>query len=275
MKIVPGKRIKDYPSALRLALSEAGAENMQSSVLDLFTPLIEASKLTSEAQKSLNAAIRSRYKGNPVWSGSRWYIPVPKPGFDFRGTPRLILEIQAYLVAAGEVDTATHYYTLSLVGPVGKSETISLPIIFLQALLDQDLGRFNILARSQGLTTWDIPGFKPVEIRDDWLQRLVKVLQKKSVADWLLDFGTAGRSVMPLVAGTLFGITFRETTPVPPLGQQPWTYDSLIQALQAMAYNFSEAKQMVDRALPTLRPEMTLEEALRYVLQYSTQGGQA
>jgi hypothetical protein len=91
----------------------------------------------------------------------------------------------------------------------------------------------------------------------------------------LLDFGSAGRSVAPLVVGTLLGMQFRETTPAPPIGQQRWTYDNLIQSLQAMAYTPTEAKKMVDQVLPYLRVEMTLEEALRCVLQYSTQGGQA
>ena len=275
MKVIHGRKIKDYKEAVGIAYSEAGAGKMEPTVVDLFATLVDVTKFSSEAQKSINTAIRSRYRGNPTWSGTRWYVPVAKPGFDFRGTPRLTFDILTYLVASGDVDTTTHYYAVSLVGALGKAETMVLPLVILQAMLDDDLSRFAILARSNGYTTWDVPGFKATDIQDAWFNRLSEVLKRKSVASWLLDFGSAGRSVVPLVVGTLLGMQFRENTPAPPIGQQRWTYDNLIQSLQAMAYTPTEAKKMVDQALPYLRVEMTLEEALRCVLQYSTQGGQA
>jgi hypothetical protein len=272
MKAMPGKQIKDYQEAFNLAFSEAGAEKMQITTYDLFASLIDVNKLSPEAQKSINAAVRARYRGNPTWSGIHWYVPVAKPGFDFRGTPRLIFDVQTYMVASGKVDTTTRDYEVSLIGPLGKEENIVLPMVLLQALLDNDLRRFAILARSNGYTTWDVPGFKPIEIQDAWLSQLSAVLKRKSVAAWLLDFGSAGESVQPLVVGTLLGMLFRENTPPPPVGQQSWTYDILVQSLQALAYTPGESKKMVEQTQPNLKAEMTLEAAVRCVLQYNAQG---
>jgi surfactin synthase thioesterase subunit len=59
-----------------------------------------------------------------------------------------------------------------------------------------------------------------------------------------------------------------------PLGQQRWTSEQLLSALEGMAYQVSEAKEMVARAMPYLRADQTLEEALRVILQNEGKGGQ-
>ena len=79
---------------------------------------------------------------------------------------------------------------------------------------------------------------------------------------------------MPLVVGTLLGLQSMGTTGVPPLGEQRWTYEQLLSALEAMAYQVSEAKEMVARAMPYLRADQTLEEAIRVILQNEGRGGQ-
>jgi len=272
MKILPGRQVKDFREAAELAFREAGADDTSLSVADLFESA-DATNLRSEAEREIIAAIRGKYRGNPTWDGKRWCVPVPKPGYDTRGTPHITIELKTYLVAAGEVETTDHYYPVTLVGLIGKSETLIIPMVLLQAVLDDDLSRFAVLARSGGCTTWEIPGFKPVQLPDDFVRRLSDILKRKSVAAWFEEFGSQGRSIMPLVVGTLLGLQSMGTTGVPPLGEQRWTYEQLLSALEAMAYQVSEAKEMVARAMPYLRADQTLEEAIRVILQNEGKGG--
>ena len=270
MKILHGIRVKNFREATELAFGEAGADDLSLSVADLFESA-DATSLRSEAERDIIAAIRGKYRGNPTWDGKWWCISVPKPGYDSRGTPQVTIDLKRYIVAAGEVETTDDYYPVTLVGPIGKSETLVIPILLLQAILDDDLGRFSVLARSAGNTTWEILGSKPVQLPDDFVVRLSDKLRRKSVAAWLEEFGSQGRSIMPLVVGSLLGLQSMGTAKALPLGQQRWTYEQLLNALEAMAYEVSEAKEMVTRATPYLTADMTLEEAIRVILQ--NQGG--
>jgi hypothetical protein len=274
MKVFPGRIIKDSKEAINLVISEAGAEKMQSSIPDLFAPMIDVNKLNAEAEKSINATVHSSYRRHAEWNGIKWFVPVPTPGYDSRGVPHLTIDITIYLVASGQVETDDRNYSLTLVGPIEKLESVVISLLLLQAILDDNLSRFTILARSGGNTVWEIPGHKPVELPDILLNRISNALTRKSVAAWLIDFGTLGRSVAPLIVGTLLGMQFMGTTKALPVGQQHWDYEQLIEALKAMAYTPTEAKEMVDKALPFLKTDMTLEEAVRFTLQNATSGGQ-
>ena len=272
MKILHGRRVKNFREAVELAFREAGADDLSLSVADLFESA-DAAKLRSEAERDIVAAIRGKYRGNPTWNGKQWYVPVPKPGYDSRGTPHIAIDLKRYIVAAGEVVTADHYYPVTLVGSTGKSETLIIPILLLQAILDDDLGRFAVLARSAGNTIWEVPGSKPVQLPDDFVVRLSDMLKRKSVAAWLKEFGSQGRSIMPLVVGSLLGLQSMGAAKAVPLGQQRWTYEQLLSALEAMAYQVNEAREMVARAMPYLRADQTLEEAMRVILQNEGRGG--
>jgi len=272
MKILPGRRAKNFREAAELAFREAGADDLSLSVADLFE-LADAAKLRSEAERDIIAAIRGEYRGNPTWDGKWWCIPLPKPGYDSRGIPQVTIDLKRYIVAAGEVETTDDYYPVTLVGPIGKSETLVIPILLLQAILDDDLGRFAVLARSAGNTIWEVPGSKPVQLPDDFVVRLSDMLKRKSVAAWLKEFGSQGRSIMPLVVGSLLGLQSMGGAKALPLGQQRWTYEQLLSALEAMAYKVSEAREMIARAMPYLTADMTLEEAIRVILQNEGGGG--
>ena len=272
MKILHGIRVKNFREAAELAFREAGADDLSLSVADLFE-LADAAKLRSEAERDIIAAIRGKYRGNPTWDGKWWCISVPKPGYDSRGIPQVTIDLKRYIVAAGEVETTDDYYPVTLVGPIGKSETLIIPILLLQAILDDDPGRFAVLVRSAGNTTWEVPGSKPVQLPDDFVARLSDMLKRKSVAAWLEEFGSQGRSIMPLVVGSLLGLQSMGAVKALPLGQQRWTYEQLLSALEAMAYQLSEAREMVDRATPYLRADQTLEEAIRVILQNEGRGG--
>jgi len=272
MKILPGRRAKNFREATELAFREAGADDLSLSVADLFESA-DATKLRSEAERDIVAAIRRKYRGNPTWDGKQWYVPVPKPGYDSRGIPHITIDIKRYIIAVGDVETVDHYYPVTLVGPIGKLETLIIPIVLLQAILDDDLGRFSILARSAGNTTWEILGFNPVQLPDDFVARLSDILKRKSVAAWLEEFGSQGKRIMPPIVGTLLGFQSMGAAKAAPLGQQRWTCDQLLSALEGMAYQTNEAKGMVSRAAPYLRADQTLEEAIRIILQNEAKGG--
>jgi hypothetical protein len=271
MKILNGIRVKNSKEAAGLAFREAGTDDLSPSVAELFEE-VDMARLRSEIERDIMAAIRGKYRGNATWDGQWWCISIPKPGYDSRGTPQITIEINRYVVAAGDVEITDHYYPVTLVGPFGKSETIVIPILLLQAVLDDDLSRFAVLARSAGNTTWEIPGSKSVQLPDNFVVRLSDMLKRKSVAAWLGEFGSQGRSIMPLVVGSLLGLQSLGGAKVPPLGQQRWTNEELISALEAMAYQVSEAREMIGRAIPYLAADMTLEEAIRVILQNQGRG---
>ena len=273
MKIIPGKRAKNFTEATELVWRETGIKDMSNEATGLFTSLVDTVKLRQETEKIIGNAIRNRYQGKPFWHGHWWHVPIPQLRFDSREIPRLIIEVPIHLVAIVEVETNDDYFMVTLTETVGKPETLVIPTNFLQALLDDDLVRFRILARSGKATTWEIPGMNPLEIPDELLNRLTKVLERKPVVDWLHDFGGQGRSISPLVAGTLWGLMFAYKAQPVPVAQQEWSVEKLTGIAEGMAYKRHEAKEMVNRALPYLRPEHTLEEATKILLQQAGRGG--
>jgi len=274
VKILDGREVTHFKKAAELTFREAGADDMHLSAASLFDSVIDTSQLSPQDEKNIAATIRSRYRGNPTWyAESWWYVPVPALGYDAVGAPRVVIEVTTYLVATVEVDAGKHSSPVTLTGPVKKSETLVIPVTFLQAVLDDDLCRFNVLARSDGKTTWEIPGFKPVQLPDDFVARLSDVLRRKSVAGWLEDFGFQGMRVRPLVVGSLLGLQFMGTAGAVSSGKQGCTHEQLVVALQTMAYSATEAKEMISRAAPRLRADQTLEESVRIVLQNAAEGG--
>jgi hypothetical protein len=273
MKIYPGKRAKNYTEATTLVWHEAGIKDMSIEVTNLFISLTDTNKLRQETEKIIGNAVRNRYRGKPSWHSRQWYLPVPQLRFDSREIPRLIIEVPIHLVAIVEIETDDDYFTVTLTETEGKPKTLVIPMIFLQALLDDDLAYFRILARSSKATTWEIPGMNPLEMPDGFLNQLTKVLSRKPVVDWLHDFGAQGRSISPLVAGTLLGLMFANTAQLVPVAQQEWSVEKLTGIAEGMAYKRHEAKEMVNRALPYLHPEQTLEEATRILLQQAGRGG--
>ena len=213
MKILQGKRAGNFEQAAGLAFQDAGVGDMSAAVADLFVSLADATKLRTEAEKSIGAAIRDKYRAKPTWQGKWWYVPVPTLSYEARDIPHLKIETKTYLVAVVEVETTDDSYSVTLVGTIGKAETLIVPMVFLQAILDDDLGRFGILARSSSHTTWEIPGAKPVQLPNDFVNKLTEIFKRKSVGMWLGEFGRQGRSVTPLVVGSLLGLQFQGNCP--------------------------------------------------------------
>ncbi len=272
MKILPGVKARNFKEAADLALGDAGVSGVSADAVSLLTPVIEAVKLRNDTERAIGNTIRNRYRGKPSWSGKWWHVPVPWLRYDVRDIPHLTIEVQVYLVAGVEVETADNYFTVTLAGALGQPELLVIPMLFLQAILNHDLGRFTVLARSLSHTTWDVPGMKPVQLPNDFVNRLTEVFRRQPVVDWLLGFGPQGRSVAPQVAGILLGLQSAGRMKSIPFGQRGWTTEQLIGIAEGMAYKPKEARDMVNQALPYLRPEYTLEEATRIVLQQVGKG---
>lgn len=272
MKIIPGKMAENQREAIALAFREAGVQDMDADIIDMFASLASDHKVSSEADKAIGTAIRNRYGSKATWRAERWFVPVPKLHYEGKDIPQLIIEITVYLVAGAAVRTQQDSRLVTLVGAVGKPETLAIPMIFLHALIESDLGRFAIVARDSIYTTWEVPGTKPVRIPNEFTSDLSDRLKWYSVTAWLGEFGAQGRCVAPLVAGSLLGLAFQDSSQPVPVSQRGFTTEDLVSALESMAYRPVEAKEIVRLAAPRLRADMTLEEAIRITLQMGKGG---
>ena len=272
MKILSGRRADNREEATRLAFREAGVEDMSADVIDMFESLTNDQKIGNEADKAIGTNIRSRYGNKATWRAERWFVPVPKLHYAGKDIPQLIIEITMYLVAPASVKTPNDSRLVTLVGAIGKPETLSIPMVFLHAFCEKDLDRFAIIARDSVYTTWEVPGIKPVRLPNDFISELEAIFKYQSAVAWLGEFGAQGRCIAPLIAGSLFGLAFQDTSQPIPVNKQGFTTDELVGVLESMAFKHGEAEEMVNRAMPHLRADMTLEEAIRITLQ-TVEGG--
>ncbi len=272
MKILSGRQADNRKEAMRLAFQEAGVEGMSADAVDMFESLADDHRIGSEADKAIGTNIRNRYGNKAIWWVEQWFVPIPKLHYEGKDIPQLIIEITVYLVAPASVKTKQDHRLVTLVGAVGKPETLSIPMVFLHAFLEGDLDQFAIIARDSVYTTWEVPGTKPVRLPNDFINELTEMLKYQSVVAWLGEFGAQGRCVAPLIAGSLLGLAFQDTSQPVPVSRQGFTTDDLVGALESMAFRHGEAEDMVNRATPRLRADMTLEEAIRITLQMEKGG---
>jgi len=273
VKLINGTYGTSLRAACELAFEEAAVGDMSYEVTDLFVSFIGSNEIWDQAHKSLRSAVRERYGGSCTWEGNMRLIPVPQLRFDTSPVPQLGINVQVYMVWPGEVETPVTLHSVTAVGPVGKREVLVIPVLFLRAIMNDDLGCFPIVGRSANHTTWGIPGSKPVRLPDDLTYQLSKILERKSVAMWLDEFGTQGRSVAPLVIGTLLGLESMDVNPSLPTGKRAWDQDTVISTLESMAYRPAEAEVMFLRVAPRLRADQTLEDVIRIILRESGKGG--
>ena len=267
MKLLLGRQATNRKEAIDKVFQVTGVDRISEDILDMFTSITSGDKIDSEADKIISSTIRSRYRGKATWRVERWFIPIPTLHYEGKDTPRLIIEAKVYIVATADVKTQQGSHSITLVEAVGKPEILAIPIVFLHAFLEKDLGRFAVIARDAAHTQWELPGTKSVQLPNDFVDKLTTELKWQSVVDWLLEFGPQGRCVAPLVAGSLLGLAFQESTPPVPVSNQEWTTDDLVNALESMAFRHGEAGEMVSRAAPRLKAGITLEEAIRLTLQ--------
>ena len=267
MKLLLGRQATNRKEAIDKVFQVTGVDGIREDIIDMFTSITSGDKINSEADKIISSTIRSRYGGKATWRVERWFIPMPVLHYEGKDTPRLIIEAQVYMVATADVKTQQGSHPIMLVEAIGKPEILAIPMVFLHAFLEKDLGRFVVIARDAAHTQWELPGTKPVQLPNDFISKLTLMLKWQSVVDWLLEFGPQGRCVAPLVAGSLLGLAFQESTSPVPVSNQEWTTDDLVNALESMAFRHGEAGEMVSRAASRLKAGITLEEAIRLTLQ--------
>jgi len=267
MKILVGRRADNLAEATLLALREAGKGDLSPDIANVFASVIDADKLRIEAERSINTAVHGRYGRGARWYGRRWYIPLPQPRYDAQPVPRVTFTVQGYLVATTTARTKDDSYHATPVGPTAKPEKLTLPISFLQAILDDELEQFEIVGRDGKYTSWNVPGLKEaLRLPNDFVAGLSAMLRLKSVASWLLEFGPEGEAVAPLVVGSLLGLQFGATAAPPPTWEQPFQREIAIDTLTRM-FGSARAAEMFQKWAPYLKSSMTNEEAVSFILK--------
>jgi hypothetical protein len=268
LKMLPGKRAADFDEAAIIALHDAGKDEMTLDIARLFTPALDLDRLRAEGEKSINAGVHTKYGHRARWSGRQWFVPVPQPSYDSSPVPHMSFAIQAYLVAAIRVDTPDwSSRSATIVGLLNKREKLVLPISLLQAILDDDLGQFEVASKDGAHTGWTIPGFKEaLRLPNDFIAQLSRMLRLKSVAAWLLDFGAAGKAIAPQVVGALIGLQFHDVITPLPVGKQPYRREVVIADLTQM-FGSARAAEMFERAAPHLKASMTNNEAVAMIIK--------
>ena len=223
-----------------------------------------------EAEKVLKSEVHQHYGRNTRWrySGAGpWLVPLPQLRYDALSTPTLSFSLQPYLAAGMTILDGKYSDHDTLVGAIGKPYKLTLPMIFLQAILNESLGHFTLISKDGTSTTWDIPGLNvPLTLPDDFVKGLSSTLERKSVVSWLLSFGAQGRKLAPQVAGCLLGLQFGGKSKTLSLSEQVWSKEIVIAGLTKL-YGEQTAKMLFNRESPYLSPTMTNEDALKAMLQ--------
>ncbi len=267
MKILPGKRVVDFDEAAIVALHDAGKDDMTLDIARLFTPALDLDKLRAEAEKSINASVRARYGQRAAWSGRQWFVPLPQPSYNSSPIPLMSFAIPAYLVAAISIETPGFLSrSATVMGSLSRREKLLLPISFLQAILDDDLGQFEVASRDGGHTGWTVSGLKePLRLPNEFVAQLSRMLVR-CVAAWLLDFGSEGKIVVPQVVGSLLGLQSHDVIAPLPIGQQLYRREVVIADLTRL-FGSARAAEMFERQAPHLKATMTNDEVTIFIIK--------
>lgn len=267
MEILTGKRVADFDGAAILALHDAGKDDMALDIARLFTSTLDLDRLRAEAEKGINASVHSRYGQRARWSGQWWFVPEPQPSYESSPVPRISFVIPVYLVAAIRIDTSDRSSrSATVVGLLKRREKLVLPISLLQAILDDDVGQFEVASKDSTHTGWTVPGFKePVRLPNDFVAQLSRTLVG-SVLAWLLDFGSEGMAVTPEVVGSLLGLQSHNVIAPVPIGQQAYRREVVIADLTRL-FGSAQAVVMFEHQAPHLKTTMTNDEATTFIIK--------
>lgn len=269
MKILSGRRADNIREAIILAFYEAGKSDMSPDIATVFASVIDVDKLRTEADRNINSTIHGRYGRGTTWHGRQWFIALPQPRYEALPIPRITFAVQGHLVAPITIKMASDSYYATVVGPTGRPEKLTLPMSFLQAILDDELEQFELVGKDGKHTSWRIPGLKEaLRLPNDFISELSAVLRLKSVASWLLEFGPEGEAITPLIVGSLLGLQFRAVTPPLPIEKQPFQRETVIDTLTRM-FGSERVAKMFEKWVPYLKPSMTNEEVVTYILKES------
>jgi len=268
MKILPGKRVGDFLEAATQALHDAEKDDMSLDVARLFTPALDLDRLRAEGEKSINASVHTRYGQKAAWSGRQWFVPLPQLSYNSSPIPLMSFAVPAYLVAAISIETpGWSSRSATVMGSLGRREKLLLPMSFLQAILDDDLGQFEVASKDGAHTGWTVPGLKePLRLPNEFVAQLSRMLKLKCVAAWLLDFGSEGETVVPQVVGSLLGLQFHGVITPVPIGKQSYRREVVIADLTRM-FGSALAAEMFERSAPHLKASMSNDEAVTLIIK--------
>jgi len=270
MRFVGDKDISGIDGAIRLVLKETGWQDISEEAIRLFLKSFDESGLRIEEEKVIKSEVHQHYGRNTRWRYSGkgpWLVPLPQLRYDALPTPTLSFSLQPYLVTGMTILDGKYSDHDTLVGAIGKPYKLTLPMVFLQAILNESLGHFTLVSKDSTSTTWNIPGLNdPLTLPDDFVTGLSSTLESKSVVSWLLSFGVQGRKLAPQVAGCLLGLQFGGKSKTLSLSEQVWSKDIVIAGLTKL-YGEQTAKALFNRESPYLSPGMTNEDALKAILQ--------
>jgi len=268
MKMFSGKRVMGFDEAAIAALHDVGKDDMALDIARLFSPVLNPDKLRSEAERNINASVHAKNGPKARWSGRQWYVPVPQPSYNSSPIPLMSFAVPAYLVAAISIAMpGWSSSSVTVIGLLNRREKLVLPISFLQAILDDNLEQFEVASKDGAHTGWTVPGFKePVQLANDFVAQLSRMLRLKSVAAWLLDFGAAGKTIAPQVVGSLLGLQFHDVITPVPIGKQPYRREVVIADLTQM-FGSALAAEMFERIAPHLKASMSNEEVITMIMK--------
>ena len=267
MKMLGGKRVADFDDAAIVSLHDAGKDDMTLDIARLFTSTLDLDRLRAEAEKSLNASVHGKYGQRATWAGRRWFVPVPQPSYNSSPIPLMSFAVPAYLVAAISIQTPDwSSRSATIIGLLNRREKLLLPISFLQAILDDNLGQFDVASRDGTHTGWTVPGFKePLRLPNEFVAQLSRMLVR-CVAAWLMDFGAAGKTIVPQVVGSLLGLQSHDVITPLPIGKQSYRREIVIAELTQM-FGSAVAADMFERTAPHLKASMSNDEAVSMIIK--------
>jgi len=146
MRFVSGY-IADVDEALALVLHEAGRDDMSQEAVELFLSSVDSTGLQIPGEKVVDTEVRRRYGRNARWQGKLWFVPLPQLRYEALPVPLLMFTIQPYLAVGLAIYNVNRSPSVNLVGPIGKADKLILPLEFIQAILDNRLDSFEIVAR--------------------------------------------------------------------------------------------------------------------------------
>lgn len=271
MTIVRGY-INRFEEAARLAFAEAQAADMKPEAAALFATTLEPGMTHGQAEKLGGAAVRSAYGRGCQWEVERWWeVPVPWPRYESKDDPCLVIEGRVYLVARVEIipDWNERSWRGSVVAQAGKLERTVLPLPALMSMLDGEFECYPVVGKDGGWTSrqMTLGAEQSLRLHDGFVERLLRILKRKPVADWLDDFGSRGTTLAPLVVGGLLGLMYRDADNAQSTVRRPATRDQLVAVITSMGYSAARASKVLDRASLELKPEMTIEEAKPILLK--------
>ena len=201
MKLLLGRQATNRKEAIDKVFQVTGVDGISEDIIDMFTSITSGDKINNEAEKVISSTIRNRYGVKSTWRVERWFIPIPTLHYEGKDTPRLIIEAKVYLVATADVKTQQSSHSITLIEAVGKPETLAIPMVFLHAFLEKDLGRFAVIARDAINTQWELPGTKPVQLPNDFVGKLTANVEMAVGGRLAIGVRTSGQMCSAIGSG--------------------------------------------------------------------------